>query len=381
MNTSQSALETDRSPRSAPDLTGGANNFDAASLGQQRVLMVATDFTTPYRVLRCAHSCGAQVFVLGNAGARPLRFSRYCERVIVSDCIIHGGRDEALALEINCLAREHNITLVMPADAPSVRAVIASRDLIETACFPLPNLDQFDILNNKWEFAQLCKELGVRHPSTRLMPDATALAHEIARGSIEFPLIVKPLGRCASGGVIVLDGSNTMEKLSKINYMPILVQQFVAGEDIGASVYAKTGQIESFLNHRLRDGIYSASQDEQICSDIAKIVNRFQLEGVYNFDMILAADRAVYYLECNPRFFYKINLSMIAGINFVGRGIPGTSPQGTDTILSGVQVRFPKALLRSLISSGRCTKRDWALMGYLFSDPWPFLMERLNLTV
>ncbi len=46
-----------------------------------------------------------------------------------------------------------------------------------------------------------------------------------------------------------------------------------------------------------------------------------------------------------------------------------------------VQVKHPKALLRSLISSGRCTTRDWALFAYLLPDPWPLLMERAHLTV
>jgi hypothetical protein len=85
-----------------------------------------------------------------------LRFSRYCRRFFLSDCIIHGDRDESLALEINHLVRELGITMVLPGDAPSTRALIASRDLIDVPCLPLPTLDQFDALNDKWEFAQLC---------------------------------------------------------------------------------------------------------------------------------------------------------------------------------------------------------------------------------
>jgi hypothetical protein len=97
--------------------------------------------------------------------------------------------------------------------------------------------------------------------------------------------------------------------------------------------------------------------------------------------MILAPDGSVFFLECNPRFFYKINMSMIAGINFVEYGIPYARLQVAGAIQPGVQVRFPKALLRSLAFSSRCTKRDWAMLTYLFSDPWPFLIEKLNLIV
>jgi predicted ATP-grasp superfamily ATP-dependent carboligase len=352
-----------------------------APRGPTRALMIATDFTTPYRVLRCAQASGAEVYVLGHSGARLLRYSRCCARFFVSDCIIHGGRDEALALEINCLTREHGITVVVPVDAPATRALIANQDLVEAPCFPLPSLDQFDTLNNKWMFSQLCKELGIRQPVTRLLPDAATLAHQIALGVLEYPLIAKPLGRSASGGVVILDGIDSERRLATINYKPVLVQKFVAGQDIGASVYARGGKIEAFVAHWYRRGIYGTFQDPQIYSDIAKIMSRFDLDGVYNFDMMLAADGSIYYLECNPRFFFKINLSMIAGINFVAHGIPGAKIQGTGSIESGVQVRFPKALLRSLLSSGRCTKRDWAMLSYMFSDPWPFLMEKLKLTL
>ena len=130
-----------------------------------RLLMVATLFAMPYRVMRCAQASGAEVYVLGNEGAWLLRFSRYCRRFFLTESIIHGDRDEALALEINHVVREFGITMVMPGDAPSTRALIACRDLIEAPCFPLPSLEQFDALNNKWAFAQLCEDLGIRIPS------------------------------------------------------------------------------------------------------------------------------------------------------------------------------------------------------------------------
>jgi len=351
------------------------------SVQRQKVLMIATDFTTPYRVLRCAHAAGAEVYVLGNAGAKALRFSRYCKKVVVSDSIIHGGRDQALAIEINCVARALGINMVMPADAPSVRAILTMPDLIEVPCFPLPNLQSFDMLNNKWAFAQLCAELNIRHPATWLLPDVPAVAQGIADGTFRHPLVVKALSRCASAGVIVLDGTDTERRLQAINYTPILLQEFILGEDIGASVYARNGKIEAFVAHWLRDGIYSTFCDDGIYSDLEKITSHFGLDGVYNFDMVRISDGSVYYLECNPRFFYKINLSMIAGINFAGLGLRSGDLGETYRTTSATQVRFPKAALRSLISSGRYKAKDWGLLAYLLSDPWPFLMEKLNLVI
>jgi predicted ATP-grasp superfamily ATP-dependent carboligase len=346
--------------------------------GPPRVLMVATVFNMPYRVLRCAQASGAEVYVLGNPGANWLRFSRYCRRFVYAASIIHGGRDEALALEINCLVRELGIAMVMPGDAPSTRAVIACRDLIEAPCFPLPSLNQFDLLNDKWAFAQLCQKLGIRHPATRILPEAASLAREIATGRLEYPLVAKPLSRSGNGGVVFLDGTDTEKQLNTINYQPVLVQTMIPGQDIGASVFAKAGKIEAFVAHSLRQRVYATFRDDQIYSDIAKIVAWLHLEGVYNFDMILGPDGSVFYLECNPRFYFKINLSMLAGINFVGWGLPGAKP-GAGYIPDGVRVRFPEAALTSF--DLRCAKRDWAMAAYIFSDLAPYLAENLNLTV
>jgi predicted ATP-grasp superfamily ATP-dependent carboligase len=346
-----------------------------------RVLMVATLFKMPYRVMRCAQVSPAEVYVLGNPGARGLRFSRYCRRFFLSECIIHGGCDEALALEINCLVRELGITMVMPGDAPSTRALIACRELIEAPCFPLPSLNHFDFLNNKWAFAQLCEDLGVRCPVTRLLPDVATLAQEITTGRLGCPLVAKPLSRSGSGGVVVLDGIDLESRLRMINYRPIVVQEWIAGVDIGTSVYAKAGNIKAFVAHRYHRGVYSTFKHDQIYSDVAKIVSNYGLDGVYNFDMILAPNGSIYYLECNPRFFFKINLSMIAGINFVELGLAGEKSTSSRSINDGLQVRPPLAVLASPSTWGRVTKHDLAMAAYICSDPLPYWMECLGLTV
>lgn len=346
---------------------------------RNRVLLIATLFEMPYRVLRCAEAAGAEVYVLGTAGARPLRYSRYCRDFFLSDCIINGERDDALALETNCLVKDLGITTVLAADAPSTRSLIATRDLIETQCFPLPSLETFDLLNDKWEFAKLCQELDILHPKTRLLPDRAALAAELGRCA-EHPIIVKPLGRSGNGGVVVFDGVDHAKRLKTINYRPLLVQEFIRGEDIGASIFARGGRIHAFVAHKFWHQAYSTFRDDQTYERIASVARRFNLEGIYNFDMRRSADGLVYFLECNPRVFHKIALSMIAGINFVRFGLSGMD-QAADIILADVKVRLPKALAHALITSARCTRRDWAMARYLYADPIPYLIEKLKLAV
>ena len=348
---------------------------------RQRLLLVADAFQLAYRVLRCARATGAEVYVLGNAGSTALRFSRHCARFFPSGCIIHGQRDPELALEINCLVREYGISLVLPADAPSTRSLIATRDLIQAPCFPLPSLAEFDLLNDKWAFASLCRKLAIRHPRSSLYADTDALTRAITARGVNLPLVAKPLSRSGGVGFVLFDGTDTERRLRAISYEPILLQEFISGEPIGASVYAHRGKIEAFIAHHYRRRVYTAFPDDQIYSDVEKIVVHRTLTGVYNFDMILAPDGAVYYLECNPRFFYKINLSMVAGVNFVEHGL---SHRGHDmhprVDCDSVRVRFPEALLLSF-PRARPTLRDWAMATYLYSDPVPYLLEKLKLAV
>ena len=204
---------------------------------RQRLLLVADAFQLAYRVLRCARATGAEVYVLGNAGSTALRFSRHCARFFPSGCIIHGQRDPELALEINCLVREYGISLVLPADAPSTRSLIATRDLIEAPCFPLPSLAEFDLLNDKWAFASLCRKLAIRHPRSSLYADTDALrssGDHCTRGQ-------SSPGRQAAeqewrGGIRAVRRDDTERRLRAISYQPILLQEFISGEPIGASV-------------------------------------------------------------------------------------------------------------------------------------------------
>jgi hypothetical protein len=91
--------------------------------------------------------------------------------------------------------------------------------------------------------------------------------------------------------------------------------------------------------------------------------------------MIAADDGQVYYLECNPRFFYKIDLSMLAGINFVELGLRERAGPELLRVPHGTTVRRPHAVLRSPRCWARLTRRDWAAASYAVADPVPYLFD------
>jgi hypothetical protein len=356
-----------------PDLVSGRG-----SLKRIKVLLLAAVYHFSYRVMRCAAEAGAEVYVLGNIERRLAR-SRYCKEVFVSDYIISGAYDEALAVEINWYAREFDIELVLPGDAPTTRALIAVRDLIEVPCFPMPELDQFDLLNDKWEFTKLCENIGITCPDTRLFPNVAALARELEAGGVAFPSIAKALSLNDGRASVKLDAADAQGQIGMIRYRPILVQDFIEGEDIGASVYSEGGEIRAIVAHSLKDKVYRTFVDQSIHDDIARIMAQFEAYGVFNFDMRLAANGTIYYLECNPRFFYKMDLAMLAGINFARFGLWGNTTDIATSVPSGTSVKLPQALVRSLVRPWRLTRKDFKMMKYILADPIALLMERLGL--
>jgi hypothetical protein len=176
----------------------------------------------------------------------------------------------------------------------------------------------------------------------------------------------------------MLNGRNGVEQLKRIHYRPILVQEFIAGRDICASIYCRSGRITAFVAYENRKRVHSAYWSETIFGDVERIAAHANLDGVCNFDMIAGDDGNTYFLECNPRFFFSMNLSMLAGINFVGLGLSDDDGPDPVRLQELTNVRSPEAVLTSPRSWFRLTRRDWAAARYAFSDPIPFVLDHLG---
>jgi predicted ATP-grasp superfamily ATP-dependent carboligase len=350
----------------------------AAESSRPKILIVASLHKLPYRVLRCAAAAGAEVYVLGDRGARALRLSRYCRRVFLANNVISGLYDDALVMQINCLVRDLGIGMVIPGDGPSTRALVACRDQLTAPIFPLPSLECFDRLNDKWSFTELCGELGIRHPVSRRFEDVTDLSAAAIDGGFSLPAVAKPLSLSGDQGFVLIDGTDTIERLRRIDYRPIIVQDFIAGEDIGASIFARSGELTAFIAHHYGRGVYSTFPGDTIVAELARLAKHLHLDGCYNFDMRMTAAEDIYYLECNPRFFFKIDLSMIAGVNFVALGLPGREPAASDMIRHHSRVYMPKGLAGSPAHWLAVSRKDLAMAAHLCSDPLPALLESVG---
>ncbi len=352
--------------------------YSAVTNRPVRLLAVCSRYSLPYRVLRCAAAAGATVYAMGNIGSGSLRLSRYTAGFIETECPIDGEGAPLLVQEINKAVSDHGIDMVMAAGHLAKRSLVMARERIDAPCFPMPETGHFEMLNNKWAFTRHCQAQGVTCPQSWLFPGAAPLFRRLERGQLTLPLVAKPLDFDGGHGVKILTTLNWQAALAEIDYAPIIAQRLIEGEDIGAAVFCRGGRMENVIAHRYQHGVYEAFADSAIRDAIGRILHPLTTNGVFNFDMRRDRDGKVHFLECNPRFFFKIGLAMETGFNFVAFGINRTSgvpamPRKTIT------VRRPVAAILRALSHARIDRRDLRMMRRLWADPLPFIRESLRI--
>ncbi|HEV7158723.1 MAG TPA: ATP-grasp domain-containing protein [Caulobacteraceae bacterium] len=344
------------------------------------VLLLATLFKLPYRVLRCAAAMPAEVCVLGGPGARGLESSTFCRRFVPAAAAIDGQPSEALAAEIDAVAQRLGIDAVIAADAPATRSLIASRPWLQTRCFPMPDLASFDLLNDKWRFGGLCQELGLARPATTLCDSLADLEAKLADWPESRALLAKPLDWDGGRGHVRLQGPRRRRAAARIDYQPILVQEFINGADLSASIHCREGAIRACVTQAYTRGLYTAYHDAGIHRQLTRIAASLRLEGMFNFDLRTDASGRVYFLECNPRVFFSMKMAALAGINFLRLGLaeaeagePLVAPQ------SPVRIHFPRAFASALRSPHSFRETAWPTLKFLLADPTPYVREKLGL--
>jgi biotin carboxylase len=343
------------------------------------VLVVADLYVLPYKVLFCLRDAGIRnVYVLANNRSSRLRYTRFCKQVITTKTNFDCSEIEKSLNQINQYVKKLGIDVVIAGDQHSTRLLTIVQSRVATKCFPLPDEKSYNILYDKWEFRRICKEQDILYPESELVPDIAALLDKIVSKTISYPFICKPIDLEAGNGILKVDEENAFEQIQRLYYNPILIQRFIEGEDIGASVYCEKGIIKNFIAHSFRRQKYYTFLNDEIYNSIAKILDSLGVSGVFNFDMRLSPQGEIYFLECNPRFFIKMIMSALAGVNFVaaGLGLP------TRTYVEhGTHVKMPWAFgLTLLTKPHRISRRDIHTLLKMAMDPVPFAGELFGAT-
>ncbi|MDF9392761.1 MULTISPECIES: ATP-grasp domain-containing protein [Methylococcus] len=350
-----------------------------SSIKKPSLLLMASNTPFQYRVLRCAAQAGASVFILGSGRAKFLAWSRYCKDFVLYPRDFGEENSSELVDIINSLSSILDIDYVIPGCGDTTRLLGQIRDRLHSKCFPVPPPSVFDTLNDKGKFVDLCLDLGMPHPSSVLLADPAELRSMYDSGQLHFPLIAKPVDGYGSEGVVKLEGLSADMDLGKIDYSPILLQEFVEGEDVCISLFCVEGVCKHQVVYKRKRGICFIEHD--FLSELAQTVARhLNFDGVICFDARLAVNgKRVYLIECNPRFWYNMDFAMVAGVNFVGLGI---DQAGNECPVAAMKTfSSPYSFLLKVFTPWQMNAQDVAMLRYWLADPIPFLWIEIGLNL
>ena len=340
-------------------------------------LTVAFAFGLPYHILRTARAAGVRVHVLGSGPSRGLRASRFCTSYRTSAAGGNGEQDHEIVLaEIEEIVRRGRIDMVFPSDDVSTRLLAAVRDRLPVHSTPLPDLATFDLLNDKWNFTRFALAHGVRVPQGWSYDEPDELKRDLMSGVLELPVTVKPTNQSGSRGVIHIRDRGEMAQLDEVDYRPILVQRHIVGETIGISAICRDGKLLVHATQRRDDHRFQLFANPDLVDNVARLAAATRLDGPANFDAVLE-DRSglAYIVECNPRFWFTIYMSMIVGLNFFDCALRDEAPSpGAPVSLDHGEIRL--SAKRLITAPWQASPQDWRHAAYTLGDPLVYFLQR-----
>lgn len=344
-----------------PDVTGSASG------GEKKCLILASGSRLQYRTLRCAAEYFSSAYVLGTDEARPLNRSRACRAFFPAPVSKENFQDLPPDL-VNRICADRQIGYILPSDSATTRYLTTNRNRLGAQCYPVPSTEVFDVLDNKFLFSELCRELELPYPRSHFAVDEAALVAMAESGRIRSPSVAKPLSMAGSFGVTKLVWNSPAELPGQVSYSPILVQDYISGTDVSAFFLCRGGADIACVLYR-RDQEKTEFLDMPPILEACRRINRhFSYDGVLGFDIRIGPDGSFYFLECNPRFWYNMHITQMAGLNFVALGFESHQPSGVVLSIRNVSVTNLRAVLRKAATHWVLDKLDRQVLRYFGSD-------------
>jgi hypothetical protein len=338
----------------------------------------AEGFRVQYGAIRCASMAGLNIYVLGTPEAAVLRYSRYCQAFTELKGWQGRLEDQVELIEtsINKAVSDHGIDIILPADRDSTCALGMLKERLGISVFPVPANASFKRIDDKWTFRDLCMELGVPTPRSWLFETKEDLLAASRGGDIPEQLIVKPTRLSGQRGVMKVGHNDLEAQLRKVDYVPILLQEFIDGVDYHCTIVAMDGRSLGKLTYVDRPEAKYFGCDADILLEAEKIVNRLKLNGILNFDTRRTATGEIYFLECNPRPFMSMQMCAQAGINCIEIGMHAIEG-GSDTpiVMKTKSIRKWRGMIREGFLPWKLSKDDWRKIKDTVLDPVQMLYE------
>ncbi len=362
--------------------------------GRLNVVLISHFGRTGYNILRSLRSVNARVYLVHDNRSASLRFSRCCK-------VLHGTEDYAttdadVVLDrINDLHLRVGVDSVIASDVDALTFLARIKGRLLAPVFPMAEADTLALLNDKWQFHQLCETAGVELPKTLYFASKAAIDPELIGRELAFPVIVKPIDSYGQRGIVVWRDQAQikawLQTVDDFDHQATIVQEFIEGRDWALSVFAMNGVIKHWvswvcpgqLDAEYGIGRFLATQfspREDLLAMGQKIVTATQFSGVANFDARFdERSCSMKMFECNPRFFNRMSAARLSGVDFVRPGLPISDTQPTNL---GDVSYYPWQELFSKRGIKRLLRAEWRLKPLMrdivemSTDPLPLMARK-----
>jgi hypothetical protein len=350
---------------------------------EKEIIFIVDDPVVGLGLLRTAAVNNRTAVVIARYGCGSLRFAAACTKFyeISLENMAHRLLESLCQLKIDTKSCS-----MVPAGDIATTALINASTCAELKTFPLPSLNASLRLGSKDKFAEICLEVGVSIPTTEAVENKHSLSDFIDGSRIAYPMIVKPVNM--SGGIGIKVVKNTAQLQSIIddkafNFSPLVVQEYINGEDIGLSLLAKKGFItHAYVQHRSKSGDRFPLMPELV-NQVKKIVAKEDYSGPAHVDARLGRDGKLYLIEFNARFWASVHISDYLGVDLLGLGLMrDASPDNkTATTIVSCELNetfsFSQALLGSLGLGALSSQQRGRFYRAIMADPLAYVFTKL----
>jgi predicted ATP-grasp superfamily ATP-dependent carboligase len=351
----------------------------------QHALLLARSAHVGSKVMYCLSMAGWKVSIASADTPSPLRWSRHVTgtlNISTFDGIAHDTHSAA----INDYCKTAGVSVILADVIPTAGLLHDLRPHIHTPSYAPEPLERLTQIHDKWRFYTVLKT-DFRMPRTALITSLSDL-DEATVDWVGRPFLLKPLNGEAGRGIRYFETCSDAisDQATSRNYraLPLIIQQYIDGENFGYSVLAKNGHaLADDVQYWGSDDVRTFCRNEEVTSLCRSVIMKLNYSGPAFIDLRKDKNDGQYYpLECNCRFWSTMTANAWMGMNYadlaaratLGEELRFGPPQLSTYHLPGAILGYVKRPRNFL----KVSRRNWQGFFQVVSDPLPHLPDQAN---
>lgn len=290
-----------------------------------KLVIVINDPVVGLGLLRAASFNGYETDVVARTGCAWLAWTKACGRFSeIDESLIEND----LTTVLQDLGYDDSRYFCLAAGEIATKALAEAAHVIRAQTLPTIFSEEALLLGNKAGFADICQNLEIPIPMTWHVTKKEEILQLTTHNNFSFPVIIKAVNMSGSIGIKMAASADEVEALvadSTFNFSPLVVQEYIKGEDICLSFFAQEGGIDLAYGQKVsKFGASFPAYDEFF--EHAKLISKsIGYTGAANLDARVDDQGRLYLIECNTRFWASSFLSCLLDIDLIAEAKKFTS--------------------------------------------------------